>query len=74
MSISEAFVKKQESYYRSDFKNHERIASPGNQYIVQLIKGGYLEDYTDCHGKRVLDMGCGSGFNMVSFAMMGWKT
>ena len=72
--VSRTFRDKQETFYRSDARNLSRIASPGNQYIIQLIKGGYLEYFSSFAGKKMLDMGCGSGFNLVSFAMMGWQS
>lgn len=72
--VLSTFRDKQEAFYRSDIKNLPRIASPGNQYIIQLIKGGYLEDFKSFYGKKMLDMGCGSGFNLVSFLMMGWQS
>ncbi|KWT91553.1 class I SAM-dependent methyltransferase [Candidatus Magnetominusculus xianensis] len=68
-------VKLFEEYYRGERskQNEGRITSPGNQYLIHLIKGGYLCDYSNCNQLKVLDVGCGSGFNLVSFAMMGWQ-
>lgn len=67
-----SFIKDQESFYRTDIKNLNRIASPGNQYIIQLIKGGYLSDLYSCNGKKALDIGCGAGYNLISLALMGF--
>jgi SAM-dependent methyltransferase len=43
------------------------------QYLIHLLRGGYLGDeYCDGQSRKLLDVGCGSGFNCVTFAMMGW--
>ncbi len=72
--LSQEYIKNQQTYYHEDINNTNRIASPGSQYIIQLLKGRYLGDYSNVSGMRVLDVGCGSGFNLVSFSMMGWET
>ncbi|MGE5343223.1 MAG: class I SAM-dependent methyltransferase [Candidatus Omnitrophota bacterium] len=71
--VSKTFLRKQEGYYRGDERNRNRIASPGSQYLIQLLGGGYLDDYSDCTEKKVLDAGCGAGFNLVGLSMMGFE-
>lgn len=71
MNSKNKFPRKQLDYYKADTSNRNRIASPGKQYFIELIKGGYLEDYSDIKGKSALDIGCGHGYNLVSFCMMG---
>ena len=70
--ISEQFVTMQTKFYKNDQRNIRRIASPGNQYVIRLLMGGYLGDYSSCPGLKVIDVGCGLGFDLVSFHMMGW--
>lgn len=54
-------------------QNQGRIQTPGSQHLLQLLKGGYLgQDMTDGHGKTALDVGCGSGFNCITMARMGF--
>lgn len=64
-----------EAYYKGFRReqNQGRIAAPGMQQLVHLFRGGYLgEDYRDGRGRKLLDVGCGSGFNAVTMAMLGW--
>lgn len=75
VNLPKPFVEKHNQYYENirGAENVGRISSPGSQYIIQLLKGGYLgEEYKEGLGRKILDVGCGSGFNCVSFAMMGW--
>ncbi len=76
VNMPDKFIKGHEEYY-SDVRalqNKERIVSPGSQYLIHLLKGGYLgEDLKEGAGRKVLDVGCGSGYNAVSFAKMGWQ-
>jgi SAM-dependent methyltransferase len=59
--------------FEGDRHNRTRFASPGSQYIIQLLKGGYLgEDLAEGRGRKALDVGCGNGFNCVSLGLMGW--
>lgn len=73
--IEDRILRLHEDYYRNERmrQNLERVTTPGSQYVVQLVKGGCLGDYAVGRGRRMLDVGCGSGFNMISFAMMGWE-
>lgn len=75
-NLPNSFIEEHNIYYRGRRKseNEGRIVSPGSQYMIHLMKGGYLgDDYREGRGRKVLDVGCGSGFNCVSFAMMGWE-
>lgn len=68
-------AQKHNGYYRDVrvAQNKGRISVPGFQYLVHLLRGGYLgDDYKDGRGRKLLDVGCGSGFNAVTMAMMGW--
>ena len=71
--VSATFVAKQEGHYQSDSLNRDRLATPGSQYVMQLLRGGYLEDYSQRQGLKALDVGCGTGYNLVSFALLGWE-
>lgn len=76
VNISDRFVEKHNDYYSGvrSGQNKDRIVSPGSQYLIHLLKGGYLGgDYIQGRGRKILDVGCGSGFNCISFAMMGWQ-
>ena len=62
------------AYFRSEDQNQDRFATPGRQYIVQLLKGGYLgEDVVQGNGRPALNIGCGNGANLVSLHRMGWR-
>lgn len=63
-------------YYANErpAQNMVRISTPGTQYIVHLLRGGYLgEDWNDGNGRRAMDVGCGLGYNAVTFALPGCK-
>jgi SAM-dependent methyltransferase len=59
-------------YYREALP--EYIASPGSQLLLRLLRGRFIEDlpsgYTGC---RVLDVGCGRGFNLVTCGLLGME-
>jgi len=76
VNLPNSFLNKHNLYYskQRSLENTGRITSPGSQYVIQLLKGGYAGDqYREGDGRKVLDVGCGSGFNCISFAMMGWE-
>jgi SAM-dependent methyltransferase len=76
IKMNKKFVEKHQEYYATvrTIQNSGRIISPGEQYIIHLLKGGYLgQEYTEVKGRKALDVGCGSGFNLVSLALMGWQ-
>ena len=69
------FEDKHNRYYETtrQEQNRGRILAPGAQYLVHLFRGGYLgDDYKDGRGRKLLDVGCGSGFNAVTMCMLGW--
>jgi SAM-dependent methyltransferase len=70
---SEFFTTGAENFYLTDTINDDRFATPGSQYILRLIKGRYLEDYSQVKGLKVLDVGCGSGFDLVTIHRLGWE-
>ncbi len=75
VNMPKEFEKQHSEYYAStrSSQNSGRISAPGMQYLVHLLKGGYLgNELRDGAGKKMVDVGCGSGFNSVTFAMMGW--
>lgn len=70
------FVARHGSYYDNirSKENAGRISAPGNQYLVHLLRGGYLGDtWRDGQGRKALDVGCGSGYNAVTLSLLGWK-
>ena len=69
----QAFTAKAESHYRNDLPNQGRITTPGSQYLLKLIKGGYLEDFSRAGRLKVLDVGCGGGFDLVTIERLGWE-
>lgn len=77
VNMTDEFRNRHQAYYDGvrPRQNAGRIAAPGWQYLVHLLRGGYLGDeWRDGRGRRALDAGCGSGFNSVTLALMGWKT
>ena len=75
MSEDFIFKAKHVSYYRDEraAQNKGRICVPGMQYLVHLLRGGYLgEDLKNGRNRKLLDVGCGSGFNAVTMSMLGW--
>ena len=58
------------SYYSKNVPKF--IASPGNQLLLRLLKGNYVNglplDYT---GFKVIDVGCGFGFNLITCGLLG---
>ncbi len=76
VNMSEDFEHRHNEYYRATrhAQNSNRISAPGMQYLVHLLRGGYLDrGLQEGNGRKMLDVGCGSGFNSVTFAMMGWE-
>lgn len=79
MSLEEhdGVIASHRAYYTAEWRAHNagRVVTPGNQHLVQLLKGGFLgEDLRDGTGKTALDVGCGPGFNCVSLSMLGFET
>lgn len=74
--VPDKTIETTEGYYAGvrHEQNNQRIITPGSQYLVQLLKGGYLgEKYLHGRGMSALDVGCGSGYNSISLAQMGWN-
>jgi SAM-dependent methyltransferase len=72
-SSAATFIPKMETHYNSDVMNRERLTTPGSQYLLRLLRGGYLGDYTSLEDLKVLDVGCGSGFDLVTIERLGWQ-
>lgn len=75
VDISEKTLNRHDAYYETTRQTEveARVTSPGNQQVLQLLRGGHLgDDFRDGQGRRALDMGFGSGFNCVSLARLGW--
>jgi|GEM_PF-1047105 len=75
MNQQNKLVKQHLNFYQGERReaNKERITTPGSQYLIQLLKGGFLGDeYRSGIGKTALDVGCGSGFNCITLARLGY--
>jgi SAM-dependent methyltransferase len=73
-SSAATFIPKMENHYSNDVMNQKRLTTPGSQYLLRLLRGGYLGDYASRQDLKVLDVGCGSGFDLVTIERLGWQS
>lgn len=53
-------------------KKSNYISSPGSQLLTRLLMGKYVHGASnDYEGVRVLDVGCGYGYNLVTCGLLG---
>jgi len=68
------FEERHREYYDHErpTQNAGRICASGSQCLVHLLRGEYFGEQWCNGGRRPLYVDCGSGFNAVTLAMLGW--
>ena len=55
--------------------NVKRIVTPGQQKLIYLFRlGSFGKSFQLGEGRKALDAGCGSGYNLVTLHLLGWDT